>query len=354
MSDSPGGLSESESMDSLPDAISMEWLRSQGSEPLLRPNPHRFVLFPIEHQDIWTMAKNAEAQNWTAGEVDLSGDTRDWEALNSGERHFLSTVLAFFAASDGIVNENLASNFMREIQAPEARAFYAFQIMIEQVHSETYSLLLETYIRDPELKRSLFMAIDTVPCIRQKAAWAMRWFDYTRASFAERLVAFACVEGIFFSGSFCSIFWMKKRGLLPGLAHANELISRDEGLHTDFACLLYSKLERPLPRERVHEIIRDAVEIEKIFVREALPVDLIGMNADLMCQYIEFVANRLSTELGAGNLFEVEGRRTENPFSWMTQISIQGKTNFFEKRVSEYAKSRVTAPAAAPTTDEDF
>ena len=303
-------------------------------EPLLKENKGRFVLFPIQHDEIWKMYKKAEASFWTAEEIDLSGDLKDWKILNDGERHFISHVLAFFAASDGIVNENLAVNFMREVQTPEARSFYGFQIMIENIHSETYSLLIDTYIKDPQEKTKLFNAIETVPCVKKKADWALKWINSN--NFVERLVAFAAVEGIFFSGSFCSIFWLKKRGLMPGLSFSNELISRDEGLHCDFACLLYKMIQNKLSRERVYEIIRNAVEIEKEFVRDALPVDLIGMNSKLMCQYIEFVADRLLVALGYPKFYN-----KINPFDFMELISLQGKTNFFEKRVGEYQKAGV-------------
>jgi ribonucleoside-diphosphate reductase beta chain len=306
-------------------------------EPILQENKDRFVLFPICHSDIWQMYKKAEASFWTAEEIDLTPDLYDWEhRLNADERHFIQHVLAFFAASDGIVNENLAVNFMSEVQYPEARCFYGFQIMIENIHSETYSLLIDTYIKNPQEKDRLFHALDTLPCVSQKGQWALRWIK--QGSFAERLIAFAAVEGIFFSGSFCSIFWLKKRGLMPGLSFANELISRDEGLHCDFACLLYSKLKHPLPESAVQTIIRHAVEIEKDFVVDALPVKLIGMNADLMCQYIEFVADRLLVALGCSKIYH-----SANPFDFMELISLQGKTNFFERRVSEYQKSGVMA-----------
>lgn len=304
------------------------------TEPILKDNKDRFVLFPIKHQEIWQMYKQAEASFWTAEEIDLSHDQKDWERMNNGERHFVQNVLAFFAASDGIVNENLAINFIREVQIPEARCFYGFQIMMENIHSEAYSLLIDTYIKDAAEKDRLFHAIETVPCVKKKAEWALRWIR--KGSFAERLVAFAAVEGIFFSGSFCSIFWLKKRGLMPGLAFSNELISRDEGLHCDFACLLYNMLESKLTVESIQQIIGDAVEIEKEFVSEALPVDLIGMNSKLMCQYIEFVADRLLVALGYPKLF-----RASNPFDFMELISLQGKTNFFEKRVGEYQKAGV-------------
>jgi ribonucleoside-diphosphate reductase beta chain len=304
-------------------------------EPILQENKDRFVLFPIKHREIWEMYKQAEASFWTAEEIDLSPDLLDWESkLNNDEKHFIKHVLAFFAASDGIVNENLAVNFMSEVQYPEARCFYGFQIMIENIHSEAYSLLIDTYIRDAREKDRLFHAVDTVPCVKKKADWALRWIG--QGAFNERLIAFAAVEGIFFSGSFCSIFWLKKRGLMPGLSFANELISRDEGLHCDFACLLYSQLKYKLPIETVQDIIRNAVDIEREFVSEAIPVKLIGMNADLMCQYIEFVADRLLVALGVPKIYNVT-----NPFDFMELISLSGKTNFFERRVSEYQKSGV-------------
>ena len=271
------------------------------------------------------MYKQAEASFWTAEEIDLASDLKDWENLSPNERHFISHVLAFFAASDGIVNENLAQNFATEIQSPEARCFYGFQIAVENIHSETYSLLIDTYIRDAQEKDRLLTAIDTVPCVQKKASWALQWCDAEHASFAERCVAFAAVEGIFFSGSFCAIFWLKKRGLMPGLSFSNELISRDEGLHCDFACLLYRKLQNKLPFTRITEIIVDAVKIEQEFVSAALPVELIGMNSSLMCQYIEFCADRLLVALGSPKHFQAP-----NPFEWMEMISLQGKTNFFE------------------------
>lgn len=305
-------------------------------EPILEPNNNRFVLFPIQHSDIWEFYKKAQASNWTAEEMDLGADIFDWEnKLNNNERHFIKHILAFFAASDGIVNENLAENFLSEVQYTEAKFFYGFQVAIENVHSETYSLLIDTYIKDTAEKNHLFNAIDTLDCVKKKAEWALRWID--KGSFAERLVAFAAVEGIFFSGSFCSIFWLKKRGLMPGLAFSNELISRDEGLHCDFACLLYNNhVVNKLSKEDVRKIITDAVEIEKEFVTDALPVKLIGMNSDLMSQYIEFVADRLLSELGNEKVYNAT-----NPFDFMDMISIQGKTNFFEKRVGEYQKAGV-------------
>jgi len=305
-------------------------------EPILAENKDRFVLFPIQHDDIWSFYKKAEASFWTEEEIDLSPDLIDWEnKLNDNERHFVKHILAFFAASDGIVNENLAENFLAEVQYTEAKFFYGFQVAIENIHSETYSLLIDTYIKDTAEKNHLFNAIDTLDCVRRKADWALRWID--KGSFAERLVAFAAVEGIFFSGSFCSIFWLKKRGLMPGLSFSNELISRDEGLHCDFACLLYNNhLVNKLPQQQVVDIILDAVEIEKEFILDALPVKLIGMNSDLMSQYIEFVADRLLVELNCPKQFNVN-----NPFDFMDMISIQGKTNFFEKRVAEYQKAGV-------------
>ncbi len=321
------------------------------NEPILEANENRFVLFPIQHDDIWSFYKRAEASFWTAEEIDLSPDLIDWEnKLNDNERHFVKHVLAFFAASDGIVNENLAEHFLSEVQYTEAKFFYGFQIAMENVHSETYSLLIDTYIKDTADKNYLFNAIDTMDCVRRKADWALRWID--QGSFAERLVAFAAVEGIFFSGSFCSIFWLKKRGLMPGLSFSNELISRDEGLHCDFACLLYNNhVVNKLSKEQVKQIILDAVEIEKEFILDALPVKLIGMNSDLMSQYIEFVADRLLQELGNEKIYNAS-----NPFDFMDMISIQGKTNFFEKRVGEYQKAGVLDGKNTQdfTIDEDF
>lgn len=320
-------------------------------EPILEENNNRFVLFPIQHDDIWSFYKKAEASFWTAEEIDLQPDLIDWEnKLNDNERHFIKHVLAFFAASDGIVNENLAENFLSEVQYTEAKFFYGFQIAMENVHSETYSLLIDTYIKDSKEKDYLFNAIETLDCVTKKADWALRWIE--KGSFAERLVAFAAVEGIFFSGSFCSIFWLKKRGLMPGLSFSNELISRDEGLHCDFACLLYNKyVVNKMSKEQVKEIILDAVAIEKEFILDALPVKLIGMNSDLMSQYIEFVADRLLVELGNTKEFNVS-----NPFDFMEMISIQGKTNFFEKRVGEYQKAGVLNNEGGQnfSLDEDF
>jgi ribonucleoside-diphosphate reductase beta chain len=318
-------------------------------EVLLRENNDRFVILPINYPKIWEQYKKHEASFWTAEEIDLSGDQKDWIALNDGERHFISHVLAFFAASDGIVNENLAVNFMGEVQIPEARCFYGFQIMMENIHSETYALLIDSYIRDPQEKYRLFHAMETIPAVKKKAEWALRWIG--NGSFAERLVAFAAVEGIFFSGSFCSIFWLKKRGLMPGLTFSNELISRDEGLHCEFACLLYSMLKNQLTPEQVYAIIGDAVAIEKEFITDALPVRLIGMNADLMKQYIEFVADRWLSELGYPKIFNAT-----NPFDFMEMISLQGKTNFFEKRVGDYQKAGILSKKDTPSfsMEEDF
>merc|ERR1711979_32246 len=296
------------------------------SDPLLIENPHRWVMFPIQYPAVWEMYKKHEASFWTAEEIDLSQDTKDWENLSDSERHFIKHVLAFFAASDGIVNENLASQFSTEIQVPEARAFYGFQMAMENIHSETYSLLIEQYIREPAEKEKIFNAIETMPAVRDKAQWAIQLMQ-KESSFAERIIAFAAVEGILFSGSFCAIYWLKKRGLMPGLTFSNELISRDEGLHTEFACLLYTMLQNPLPEDVVHSIVRGAVEAERCFICEALSCDLIGMNSELMTRYIQFVADRLLAALGHTKLFNVT-----NPFDWMELISLKGKTNFFEKR----------------------
>lgn len=320
-------------------------------EPILKENPNRFVLFPIKHDDIWKFYKLGEACFWTSSEIDLNQDLDDWNnKLSDDERHFVKHVLAFFAASDGIVNENLAENFVSEVQYTEAKFFYGFQIMMENIHSETYSLLIDTYIKDPKDKDYLFNAIENLECVKKKADWALRWID--NGSFQERLIAFAAVEGIFFSGSFCSIFWLKKRGLMPGLSFSNELISRDEGMHCDFACLLYNKhVVNKLSKDKIAGIISHAVEIEKEFVSDAIPVALIGMNADLMCQYIEFVADRLLISLGNEKIY-----KAENPFPWMEMISLQGKTNFFEKRVGDYQKAGVLANKDEQvfSLDEDF
>ncbi|MES2426211.1 MAG: ribonucleoside-diphosphate reductase small subunit [Bacteroidota bacterium] len=324
---------------------------AEETELLLKENKDRFVILPIKYPAIWEMYKKCEASFWTAEEIDLSDDLKHWENLNPGEKHFISHILAFFAASDGIVNENLAVNFMSEVQLPEARCFYGFQIMMENIHSETYALLIDTYIKDPAEKDRLFHAIDTVPCVGKKAEWALRWIN--NGSFAERLIAFAAVEGIFFSGSFCSLFWLKKRGLMPGLTFSNELISRDEGMHCEFACLLYRMLDNKLSKEAATAIITDAVEIEKEFISDALPVSLIGMNAKLMSQYIEFVADRWLGELGYDKVYGAS-----NPFDFMEMISLQGKTNFFEKRVGDYQKSGVLNVGGGDnkgfSLDEDF
>jgi ribonucleoside-diphosphate reductase beta chain len=317
-------------------------------EKILQENKNRFVLFPIEHHDIWDYYKKAQQVFWTAEEIDLAQDFTDWEKLSEGEQHFVKHVLAFFAASDGIVNENLAENFVSEVQYTEAKFFYGFQIMMENIHSETYSLLIDTYIKDKEEQNHLFNAIDTVPAVQKKAEWALKWIG--SESFVERLVAFAAVEGIFFSGSFCSIFWLKKRGLMPGLSFSNELISRDEGLHTDFAVHLYKNhIENKLSRERILEIIDSALVIEKEFITEALPVSLIGMNSDLMKQYLEYVSDRLLMDLGVGKVYN-----TENPFDFMANIALQNKTNFFEKRVADYVKSGVGEVQEQISFDEDF
>ena len=318
------------------------------SEPILLENKDRFVLFPIQHHDIWKFYKQAEASFWTAEEIDLSHDLKDWGNLTDGERHFVTHVLAFFAASDGIVNENLAEHFVAEVQYTEAKFFYGFQIAIENIHSETYSLLIDTYVKDPKEKDRLFHAIETMDCVKKKADWALRWIN--QGSFQERLIAFAAVEGIFFSGSFCSIFWLKKRGLMPGLSFSNELISRDEGLHCDFACHLYTKhVINKLPAEKVIEIIKDAVAIEQEFVTDSLPVNLIGMNSQLMRQYIEFVADRLLQELVGRKIYNAT-----NPFDFMEMISLRGKTNFFERRVGEYQKAGVLNNNAEKETAQKF
>jgi len=320
-------------------------------EKILQPNDDRFVVFPIKHDDIWQMYKESEASFWTAEEIKLDQDLVDWrDKLNDNERHFIKHVLAFFAASDGIVNENLAENMLTQVQYAEAKFYYGFQIMMENIHSETYSLLIDTYIEETEEKEKLFKALETIDCVRKKADWALRWID--EGDFVENLIAFAAVEGIFFSGSFCSIYWLKSRNLMPGLSFSNELISRDEGTHCDFACLLYNNhIENKMPIEKVTKIITDAVEIEKEFVSDALPVSLIGMNSDLMCEYIEFVADRLLGELNCPKVYN-----TENPFPFMENISVQNKTNFFEKKVAEYQKSGVLNGGKddAFSMDEDF
>lgn len=319
-------------------------------EKILIENPNRFVVFPIQHHDIWKFYKDSQASFWTAEEVDLSVDVSEWETLNANEQHFIKNVLAFFAASDGIVNENLAENFVREVQYPEAKFFYGYQIMMENIHSETYSLLIDTLISDPNERDMLFNALDNNPAVAKKAKWALEWIKSD--SFAQRLIAFAAVEGIFFSGSFCSIFWLKKRGLMPGLCFSNELISRDEGLHCDFACHLYNNhVVNKIGEDKIKEIILSALEIEKEFITESLPVSLIGMNADLMKQYLEFVTDRLLVSLKCSKHFN-----SENPFDFMTGIALEGKTNFFEKRVSQYNKAGVgkTREENTFSTDADF
>jgi ribonucleoside-diphosphate reductase subunit M2 len=311
-------------------------------EPLLIPDDNRFVMFPIKYDDIWQMYKKQVDCFWRAEEIDLSKDSSHWESLSKEEQYFISMILAFFAASDGIVLENLASRFMNDVQVSEARAFYGFQIAMENIHSECYSLLIETYIKDKEEKYKLFNAIDNFPCIKKKSDWAQKWIHDNRSSFATRLVAFACVEGIFFSGAFCSIYWLKKRGLMPGLTFSNELISRDEALHCEFAILLYSKLLKKIDKARIHEIIKEAVEIETEFICNALPCRLIGMNSDMMSQYIKFVADRLSVQLGYKKIYNVT-----NPFDWMQLISLEGKTNMFERKIAEYS-------LANKSVDEDI
>ncbi len=321
-------------------------------EPLCKENPNRHVIFPIEHGDIWAKYKQHMSVFWIPEEIDLSKDIAHWkEKLNDNERHFIKHILGFFAGSDGIVMENLSMRFTREIGIPEAKFFYACQNLMESVHSETYSLLIDTYIDNKQEKYDLLHAIQTIPCVQKKAEWALTWIENKEASFATRLLAFAVVEGIFFSGAFCSIYWLKQRGLMPGLTVSNELIARDEGLHTDFACLLYSKLVTKLTKEEAHKIIREAVKIEKQFITKSLPCELIGMNAKLMSEYIEFVADRLATQLGYAKVYY-----TKNPFDFMDRISLEGKDNFFEKRVTTYAKANTTSKAEEKTfsTDADF
>lgn len=321
-------------------------------EPILKENKDRFVIFPIKHQDIWEWYKKMEASFWTAEEIDLHTDLNDWNnKLTADEKFFIKHILAFFAASDGIVNENLAENFVSEVQYPEAKFFYGFQLMMENIHSETYSLLIDTYVKDDVEKHQLFHAIETFPAIKDKAEWALKWIESD--SFAERLIAFAAVEGIFFSGSFCSIYWLKKRGLMPGLTFSNELISRDEGMHCDFAVHLHTNhIINKVPKARITEILTDALNIERKFITESLPVSLIGMNANLMTQYLEFVTDRLLVELGCERVYN-----SSNPFDFMDMISLQGKTNFFEKRVAEYQKAGVMntdSDASKISFDADF
>ena len=320
-------------------------------EPILKENPNRFTLFPIMKQNLYQQYKNHVSVFWTVEEIDLSKDLKDWEKLTKNERHFIKNVLAFFAGSDGIVQENLAARFMREIQLPEARNFYSVQMMMEAIHSETYSLLVDTYIDDKDEKLHLFKATETVPCVKKKADWAKKWIESVDENFATRLVAFAVVEGIFFSGSFCAIYWIKERGLMPGLTTSNEFIARDEGLHTTFACSLYEEIVQKLPEEKVYRIIKEAVEIEKEFITESLPCNMIGMNAVLMAQYIEFVADRLLVQLGYSKVWG-----SANPFDFMERISLEGKDNFFEKRVTSYAKAGVgkTREEMSFQMDADF
>merc|ERR550537_70985 len=349
-----GGLEIDQALNVTPatvTSISTEFNELEKSDPLLMDNPRRWVMFPIQYPAVWEMYKKHEASFWTAEEIDLSQDAKDWETLTEQEQHFIKHILAFFAASDGIVLENLSGQFAVEVQIPEARAFYGFQIAMENIHSETYSLLIEQYIKDPVEKEQLFDAIHTMPAVREKATWAVQWMNEEN-SFAERLVAFAAVEGILFSGSFCAIYWLKKRGMMPGLTFSNELIARDEGLHAEFACLLYGMLQNKLPDDVVHEMIRGAVEVERQFICEALSCDLIGMNNELLTQYIEFVADRLLTALGHTKIWG-----TKNPFDWMELISLQGKTNFFEKRVGEYQKAGVMSgmeESKGFSLEEDF
>ena len=315
-------------------------------EPLLDATEDRFTIFPIRHQDVWDRYKQHMSVIWMAEEIDLSKDMAHWEKLSDGERHFIKNIIGFFAGSDGIVMENLANRFMREVKWPEAKFFYTCQAMIEGIHSETYSLLIDTYIHDPKEKRDLFDAIKTIPCVQKKADWALAWIDNMEASFATRLLAFAVIEGIFFSGAFCAIFWLKQRGLMPGLTVSNEFIARDEGLHTDFACLLYSKITNQLTKQQAHKIVREAVKIEKQFITKSLPCELIGMNAKLMSQYIEFVADRLLLQLGYPKAYSAS-----NPFSFMERISLENKDNFFEKRVTTYAKASVGKDATKMVFD---
>jgi ribonucleoside-diphosphate reductase beta chain len=335
----------------LEDIESLEHLQDYFVEPILKENPTRFTLFPIQKPKLFQKYKNHVAVFWTPEEIDLAKDMKDWVKLNSNEQMFIKNVLGFFAGSDGIIQENLAARFMNEIQLAEARQFYSVQLMMEAIHSETYSLLIDTYIEDKEEKAGLFKAIETIPCVKQKAEWAQKWIESRDENFATRLVAFAIVEGIFFSGSFCAIYWLKERGLMPGLTTSNEFIARDEGLHTDFACALYEEIERKLPKTKVHKIIREAVKIEKQFITESLPCHLVGMNDKLMADYIEFVADRLSTQLGYGKIYN-----TQNPFDFMERIALEGKDNFFEKRVTSYAKAGVgkKAEEMSFSLDADF
>jgi ribonucleoside-diphosphate reductase beta chain len=325
--------------------------KRDNEEPLLTTNPNRFVIFPIQHDDLWKMYKDHISVFWRPEEIDLSKDMRDWVVLSSGEQHFIKRILGFFAGSDGIVMENLGQRFMNEVQVPEAKFFYSVQLMMETIHSETYSQLIDTYIEDRSEKLDVLRSIQSVPCIQKKADWSLKWIQSDEADFPTRLMAFAAVEGIFFSGAFCSIFWLKQRGIMPGLTASNEFIARDEGLHTEFACLLYSKCAHRLPKTKAHKLIREAVRIEKEFIQEALPCSLIGMNAARMGDYIEYVADRLLVSLGYTRLWE-----TANPFPWMETISLEGKDNFFEKRVTNYALAGVgqDASKASFSLNEEF
>ena len=318
-------------------------------EPILRENSERFVLFPIKHHQLWSAYKKAESSFWTAEEIDLSKDENDWDKLTDTEQYFIKHILAFFAGSDGIVLENLSQNFCSEIQIPEARCFYGFQCAIENIHSEVYSLLIDKYVKNEDEKNKLFNAIEEIPCIKRKAEWAIKWMNPEKSSFAERVVAFSVVEGIFFSGSFCAIFWLKKRGLLPGLTFSNELISRDEGMHTDFAVLIYKMLEKKLSQDRIYEIVKEAVNIEKSFIIDSITCNMIGMNVELMSQYIEYVADRLIVQLGYDKVY-----KSKNPFQFMQLISMENKTNFFEKRVSEYSLANVKTDLENDDDDIDF
>jgi ribonucleoside-diphosphate reductase beta chain len=324
-------------------------MSNNNSDLLLKDNPNRYVMFPIADDDIWKSYKKQMDCFWRAEEIDFSKDMTHWETLSDKEQYFIKMILAFFAASDGIVLENLGMRFLSEVQLPEARAAYGFQLMMENIHSETYSLLIDTYIKKESEKKELFEALDNFPCIKKKADWAIKWINDKRSSFATRLIAFACVEGIFFSGAFCSIYWLKKRGLMPGLTFSNELISRDEGMHTEFAVLLFSKLNKKTVKSKVMDIIKEAVTIEKEFICEALPCKLIGMNSKLMSEYIEFVADRLSVQLGFNKIYN-----TSNPFDFMEMISLEGKTNFFEKRVGDYSLSSGNKEDTSFEISDDF
>jgi ribonucleotide reductase beta subunit family protein with ferritin-like domain len=319
-------------------------------EVILQENKNRYVLFPIKYNSMYELYKKAESTFWTASEIDLVKDNNDWEySLNDNERNFIKNIIGFFAGSDGIIMENLAQRFLREIQIPEARAFYSYQIFNESIHSETYSLLIDTYIKDVEEKNKIFNSIENIPCVAKKAQWAYKWIENTDVSFATRLLSFAIVEGVFFSGSFCAIYWLKKRGVMPGLTFSNELISRDEGLHCEFACLLYSYIKNKVPQSIVYEIFQEAVNIEKEFITESIPCAMIGMNSTMMCQYIEFISNRLLLQLGYDKLFDAE-----NPFDFMELISLRPKTNFFELRVGEYTKSTINENSNNFNFSNDF